>query len=662
MVPRLLIGFLVIALAAIPATAQSFSSRVLARDIGNVISIVANDFDGDGDVDLIASTLSQSIVFYFDHQPVDTLVATQLYASQGSGRDLAAADFDDDGDLDVAFAAYNENRLVMFRNGPGATPLERFTQESVATNMNGPYALLSGEFSGDGTGGLVTTEALGLHRIRLFGQVGGELEEVWTSALPSGIDPLGLEIADTDNDGVAEILIAGTSAQGGLFVLRRNQTGGYNLTHEVTGFYLVDVAAADLDGDGALDVVGCDYATGVLRRWERTGTGWQAIPLPGDLTHPRSVVIEDFDADGLLDIAATGEGQNNGGGGGVTWWRQTNSGSFVVQSLIEQGGFYGLVAVDYDRDGDLDLLTTNRDTQQIVMYENLMGTPTRIIGHVTSERSGAAIDNVLVIALETGVTGYSDGTGRYELGMIEGEFTLRYSHPCWETRTVSGVQTTEGDTTFADATLRRPDIELPVTSLNLFVQNEQSSTYDLWLHNSGNAALTVSAEVTGIEPNGHWVSVSPAEIEIEPGGDGLLGVTFSPDTSNEGQHEFLGTLTLHTNSCPDTVVNLALVIVVLDVPEQRGGIIPLETNLAPAYPNPFNPTVSLPVEIASGDEFSLRVYDLLGRETGELFNGALTPGRFVFQWNASEFASGRYIAVLQSAHGARWEAPLTLIK
>ena len=142
----------------------------------------------------------------------------------------------------------------------------------------------------------------------------------------------------------------------------------------------------------------------------------------------------------------------------------------------------------------------------------------------------------------------------------------------------------------------------------------------------------------------------------------MFGVTFTPDTSNDNNYEILGSLNLRTNSCPDSLVDLALVIVVLDAPDVNGALMPLKTNLAPAYPNPFNPTVTLPVEIAQGGIFSLRIYDILGREAASIFNGRLEPGRFEFVWQASELATGRYIAVLQASDGARYETPLTLLK
>ncbi|MBL0059919.1 MAG: VCBS repeat-containing protein [bacterium] len=598
MVPQLLIGLTLLVLGAMPAQAQNFTSRVLARDMGGAVDVSARDFDGDGDVDLMVSTMNPGGVYYYDRRP-DTLMAFEAYVAGGAGRQVTSGDFDGDGDLDAIFASFGENRLVLLRNTDSNQPSTRFSPVNMGVGSTGPFAVLGGDFTGDGLTDLVASEVTGTDKVRLYRQIAGAQEEIWLSSFYGGLDPLGMTIADLENDGVKEIFIAVGSTNGGLYMMRRTQTGSYALSQEINNAYLVAVAVVDLDNDGALDALGCDFEDDAVRRWEKTATGWVNIPLNGSMNNPRDIVVEDFNSDGLLDFAATGEGQS-GGGGGVSWWRQTSNGTFVIQDLSTSSGFFGLDIVDYDRDGDIDLIACNRETEQVYLFENRMGTPTRIIGHVTAERGAAPVEGVRVTAVETGVSGETDVNGRYEMGMIEGTFTLRFEHPCWQTSDLTGIQTFADDTTFADKVLRRPVMELPVTSLNLFVQNDLSLTYELWISNSGDAPLTVSNVSQQIAPNGSWVSVSPSAIEVAPEDSGMFGVTFTPDTSNDNNYEILGSLNLRTNSCPDSLVDLALVIVVLDAPEVGGALMPLKTNLAPAYPNPFNPTVTLPVEIAQG--------------------------------------------------------------
>ena len=55
------------------------------------------------------------------------------------------------------------------------------------------------------------------------------------------------------------------------------------------------------------------------------------------------------------------------------------------------------------------------------------------------------------------------------------------------------------------------------------------------------------------------------------------------------------------------------------------------------YTNPFNPTT------ANGFT-SLKIYDAIGREVATLVNEVKNAGTYSVQWNASQFASGMYLA------------------
>ncbi|MFB0517052.1 MAG: T9SS type A sorting domain-containing protein [Candidatus Neomarinimicrobiota bacterium] len=73
--------------------------------------------------------------------------------------------------------------------------------------------------------------------------------------------------------------------------------------------------------------------------------------------------------------------------------------------------------------------------------------------------------------------------------------------------------------------------------------------------------------------------------------------------------------------------------------------------LAPAFPNPFNPTTTIRFDLPMAGEVSLMVYDLLGREVARLVDGYMEPGYHQTQWNGRnvdgyELPSGIYIARL----------------
>ncbi|HDH58004.1 MAG TPA: T9SS type A sorting domain-containing protein [Bacteroidetes bacterium] len=67
-----------------------------------------------------------------------------------------------------------------------------------------------------------------------------------------------------------------------------------------------------------------------------------------------------------------------------------------------------------------------------------------------------------------------------------------------------------------------------------------------------------------------------------------------------------------------------------------------------AYPNPFNASVSLQVQLKNRQTVRLAIFDLLGREVAVIYEGILGPGAERFTWQAEGMSSGIYWATLES--------------
>ncbi len=72
------------------------------------------------------------------------------------------------------------------------------------------------------------------------------------------------------------------------------------------------------------------------------------------------------------------------------------------------------------------------------------------------------------------------------------------------------------------------------------------------------------------------------------------------------------------------------------------------TRLHPAYPNPFNPTTTIAFTLPIEGEIKLTVYDAMGREVKELFNGTLPAGYHTQQFQADDLANGTYMYRLET--------------
>ena len=89
--------------------------------------------------------------------------------------------------------------------------------------------------------------------------------------------------------------------------------------------------------------------------------------------------------------------------------------------------------------------------------------------------------------------------------------------------------------------------------------------------------------------------------------------------------------------------------------------LPNEHELHSAYPNPFNPNVSIPFELASKTHVELNIYDLRGKKVETLVSKVMDIGNHELEWNAASFASGVYIYALES-NGQMITKKMILIK
>ena len=76
--------------------------------------------------------------------------------------------------------------------------------------------------------------------------------------------------------------------------------------------------------------------------------------------------------------------------------------------------------------------------------------------------------------------------------------------------------------------------------------------------------------------------------------------------------------------------------------------VPDKYSLNQNYPNPFNPTTSISFDLPKKNEVVLKIYDLNGQLVEKVNYGSLSPGRYHYQFNASNFSSGVFFYKLEA--------------
>ena len=76
--------------------------------------------------------------------------------------------------------------------------------------------------------------------------------------------------------------------------------------------------------------------------------------------------------------------------------------------------------------------------------------------------------------------------------------------------------------------------------------------------------------------------------------------------------------------------------------------IPENYDLYQSYPNPFNPSTTIKFSIPEATDVSLIIYNTLGQKVAQLVNSKLDAGRYSYEWNADNEATGMYIYELRT--------------
>jgi len=76
--------------------------------------------------------------------------------------------------------------------------------------------------------------------------------------------------------------------------------------------------------------------------------------------------------------------------------------------------------------------------------------------------------------------------------------------------------------------------------------------------------------------------------------------------------------------------------------------VPSSYSLEQNYPNPFNPATTIKFSLPEATNVTLTIYNALGQKITELVNTKLEAGRYSYQWDAKNVATGIYIYELRT--------------
>ena len=194
----------------------------------------------------------------------------------------------------------------------------------------------------------------------------------------------GISAVDLTGNGALDLVTADTDV--GLYWLENDGQGNFtkHIVHERTPEWLERHAIVDINGDGRPEVVIVDNINGSLLYFAfegdpRNRNNWRhEYIIKEGLPGAYDVAVADFNGDGVLDVAASSWRKGNR----FDWFEQRD-GEWIQHPIeVDIAETRAICAVDIDGDGKVDLFGTARVGNQIVWYQN-PGDPTTQPWHKT---------------------------------------------------------------------------------------------------------------------------------------------------------------------------------------------------------------------------------------------------------------------------------------
>ncbi len=341
-----------------------------------VLALAAADLDGDGASELIVTNRRADTVSVYFGTPTRVWAAPLEFDVGDNPVAVLVADLDANDLEDVITINRDSRNITILFGSTDGMPLQGTTVDLPSR----PQVFTAADLNADGIEDIAVLTEDGL--TILSGSANGSPA---TSSVPLPAErPSAVAASDFDADGDLD-LIGGFQSPRGVIAIVNSGDGTFVTTQKLPILVLpTALVSTDMDGDGDDEILVTLFGRPTANLfWNGDLRGGPLVSLVEKERilvniRPHSTQLEDFDADGDLDLAMID------GGGRIALMRNDGAGSLGAVEFTpmpDARGMWSLAAADLDNDGDIDLTS------------------------VEASRGGLATNSLLVVALNNG-----DGT------------------------------------------------------------------------------------------------------------------------------------------------------------------------------------------------------------------------------------------------------------
>ncbi len=404
--------------------------QIIAPSTALARSVFAIDLDGDDDTDIISATRNDNTIAWFENMDGEgTYSERKIVAMNVANPEFVyATDIDDDGDNDIIFAGFSKIGWYENEDGNG-----NFSEAQMINNSaQAATSIFAIDIDGDGDMDVLSSSRLN-DRIAWYENLNGNGSFSSQQVISSSADDANqVYAADIDGDGDIDVISASRGDDKIAWYENTNGNGDFGpeqvLTTNANG--ASSVTAGDIDRDGDTDIVfasSFDDKIGWFENTDGNGNFSDEQIITTNANVPRTVRINDLDQDCDLDILYISETK-------LAWFENTDGlGNLAAEQLITPitNDGWSIYVVDIDNDYDMDIVASTEDDLKIAWYENLIVT-NQITGEIKIDFNSDGCDsddisiaNILVETTDgsNSLSTFSLSNGTYRLFPGEGIYT-----------------------------------------------------------------------------------------------------------------------------------------------------------------------------------------------------------------------------------------------
>lgn len=400
-------------------SAMNFAAKVDSVTATRPSGLATGDMDGDGKPDLVMGhSVTQSIRIYRNNSTGNTVSfrskANLTLNSSTTG--LVVEDLDGDGKLDIAASSLTASKVFLFRNTSIGDEMTFATRVDSAVGGSA-QSVAVGDLDGDGKPDLaiVNSSAGTVSILRNLSTVGtlAFSSRIIFSLGGTAIVPFTLAIGDIDGDGKLDV-VTGNAQANTISVLRNTSTpGNISFADKAdfnTGNFPTGTTLGDIDGDGKLDALVVDQLVklSVLRNTSKIDTIRFAPKVDFTTgTTPNRIAVGDLDGDGKIEVAVS----NNSSNTVSIFKNNSTSGNISLATKVDLAtgtAPFTNAIVDLTGDNIPDFAVVNQNANTVSVFRTAFDLPPSITSF--SPMTGGPGDTITITGNNlTGATKVSFG-------------------------------------------------------------------------------------------------------------------------------------------------------------------------------------------------------------------------------------------------------------